>query len=174
MAFTNLQLDPGTLPQAQELALGPMAPAYRFEVLVQWLIVLAPLFALSWLVYLLPLPPEVRSWLTLLPWLVLLLVVLLVWLAMARVAAKGYALREHDLAYRSGLVFRKTTLLPFNRVQHIEVASGPLQRRFGLASLKFYTAGGANVDLKMPGLTAADADRLREFILQRGGGDHRR
>jgi membrane protein YdbS with pleckstrin-like domain len=85
-------------------------------------------------------------------------------------AIKAYALREHDIAYRSGLFFRKTIMLAFNRVQHIEISSGPLQRRFGLASLKFYTAGGSSVDLKMDGLTSQTAKQLRSHIMQRSVG----
>jgi membrane protein YdbS with pleckstrin-like domain len=42
-----------------------------------------------------------------------------------------------------------------------------LQRRFGLASIKFFTAGGSSVDLKIAGLVAEEAERLRAFILQR-------
>ena len=80
------------------------------------------------------------------------------------------AMREHDIAYCSGLFWRKTVMLAFNRIQHIEVSSGPLQRRFGLASLKFFTAGGSSVDLKIDGLKRGRAEQLREYILQRSAG----
>ena len=75
----------------------------------------------------------------------------------------GYALREHDIAYRHGVIFRKTVLLPLNRLQHAEVSSGPLQRRYGLASLKLYTAGASGVDLQIDGLTAERATELRDY-----------
>jgi len=78
---------------------------------------------------------------------------------------KGIALREHDVAYRSGLYWRKTVMLAFNRVQHVEVSSGPLQRKFGLASLKFFTAGGSSIDLKVDGLTHVRAEQMRSYIV---------
>jgi len=80
---------------------------------------------------------------------------------------RAIAVREHDIAYRSGLFFRKTVILACNRVQHIEVSSGPLQRRFGLVSLKFFTAGGSSVDLKVDGLMRDRAEQLRAYILDR-------
>ena len=81
-------------------------------------------------------------------------------------AAKKMALRDHDIAFRSGLWWHKTVLLPRNRVQHIELSSGPLQRKFGLASLKFYTAGGAAVDLQIDGLSHEQAQSLRDHVMQ--------
>jgi membrane protein YdbS with pleckstrin-like domain len=105
------------------------------------------------------------------PPLVVLVASLLTLLVLKQVSKKSYAVRDHDIAYRSGLFWRKTVLLAFDRVQHIEVSSGPLQRQFGLASIKFFTAGGASVDLKIDGLVAADAERLREFILTRSAAD---
>ena len=71
------------------------------------------------------------------------------------------------------MFWRKTTLLLFSRVQHVEVTSGPLQRKFGLASLKFFTAGGSSVDLKIEGLLRDDAENLKEFILRRGAGEQK-
>lgn len=168
MAFTNLAVNPDILPRAQDLELTPMAPAYRREVVVQMMIVFTPIFLSSWIVIMIPVQlPWLKTLLGLVPAMVLLLGGLLTLLALKQISVRGYGLREHDIAYRSGLVWRKLTLLPYNRVQHVEVTSGPLQRRFGLASLKFFTAGGASVDLKMEGLEAADAERLREFILGR-------
>ena len=73
-----------------------------------------------------------------------------------------------------GRRWRKTVLLPFNRVQHAEVSSGPLQRKFGLASLKFFTAGGSSVDLKIDGLMKERAEEIRSFIMEKCGNPHTR
>jgi membrane protein YdbS with pleckstrin-like domain len=168
MAFTNIAVDTAGLPDARELELTPMAPAYRREVITQLLIIFTPIFVVSWLPHLLPIrPPTLALVLESLPAGVLALAAVCTWIALKQAKVKGYALRQHDIVYRKGLVFRKTIALPFNRVQHIEVASGPLQRLFGLASLKFFTAGGSGVDLRMDGLAATDAERLREYLLAR-------
>lgn len=174
MAFTNLQIDTDQLPRAEDLQMQPMAALYQREALTQSLLIIVPLFALSFIPRLFPInPPLLKSLLLLVPLAVLLIGTLLTLLKMKQIKVKAYALRDHDIAYRSGLFWRKTTLLLFSRVQHVEVTSGPLQRKFGLASLKFFTAGGSSVDLKIEGLLRDDAENLKEFILRRGAGEQK-
>jgi membrane protein YdbS with pleckstrin-like domain len=96
---------------------------------------------------------------------VLLLSAIILRLVIRKSRVKGIALREHDIAYRSGLYWRKTVMLAYNRVQHVEVSSGPLQRKFGLASVKFFTAGGSSVDLKVDGLTRERAEQMRAHVI---------
>ncbi len=170
MAFQNLQIDTDDLPQAADLEMEPMAPAYAREVLTEQLLAWGIVFLVSIIPTLL-----LSSWVVLrqfpglTPVIVLFLAALIIPLKMKQVRVKGMAVRELDIAYRSGLFFRKTVMLTYNRVQHIEVTSGPLQRRFGLASLKFFTAGGSSVDLKVDGLMRERAEQLRAYILDRSG-----
>lgn len=84
----------------------------------------------------------------------------------------GYALRERDLHYRRGIIWRSEASLPFNRIQHIEVERGPLERLYGLSTLKFFAAGGGSADLKIPSLPEAEATNLRAFVLEQAGADH--
>lgn len=91
-----------------------------------------------------------------------------VWVRIA-VRRKGYALREHDILYHTGVLWQRVTAIPFNRVQHVETTSGILERLFGLASLVVFTAGGSGGDLRIRGLEACAADRLRDYILGRAG-----
>ena len=79
---------------------------------------------------------------------------------------KSYALREQDLSYASGLVFKKTITQPLLRIQHIELKRGPIERKVGLAKIQVYSAGGAMHTLEVPGLTIEIAESIREFILQ--------
>ena len=81
----------------------------------------------------------------------------------------GYALREHDLLYKSGVFWRTVTAVPFNRIQHVEKSSTPLDRRFQIASLQIFTAGGSGGDLKIHGLPARVAEQIRAFILDKVG-----
>jgi hypothetical protein len=78
--------------------------------------------------------------------------------------AKSFAMRNHDIVYKSGFITLETTLIPFNRVQHIEIHEGVLMRMYDLASLQIFTAGGAMSDLKITGLHKTDAERLKAFI----------
>ncbi len=81
----------------------------------------------------------------------------------------GFVVREKDIVYRSGVFWHKVTAIPFNRVQHVETSSSPLDRRFNLASLKVFTAGGAGGDLKIDGLGNERAEQLRALVLEKAG-----
>lgn len=81
------------------------------------------------------------------------------------VPRRGYAVREHDILYRSGVLWRSVRAIPFNRVQHTKTDSTPLDRRFGLANLSVFPAGGGAH--KVRGLGAETAERLRAFVSAR-------
>ena len=160
MAFINVQVDLADLPEADTLVLEPMAPSYVSEVKTQQLIIWLPLIIASFLPVLL----VQHMVLLLVPVLVLALCAIISSLVIKKSLVKGVALRERDIVYRSGLIWRKMVIIPFNRIQHVEVSSGPLQRKFGLASVKLFTAGGSSVDLKIDGLSTERAEQIRAFI----------
>jgi membrane protein YdbS with pleckstrin-like domain len=81
---------------------------------------------------------------------------------------KLYSLREQDLSYQSGLIFRKTVSQPMLRIQHVELKRGPIDRKIGLAKLQVFSAGGAMHTFEIPGLPIEKAESIRQFIL-----DHR-
>ena len=85
------------------------------------------------------------------------------------VPKKGYAVRDKDILYKSGVFWRTVTAIPFNRIQHVEKSSTPLDRKFNLASLQLFTAGGSGGDLQIHGLPARAAEKLRVFILDKIG-----
>lgn len=76
----------------------------------------------------------------------------------------GYALREKDILFRRGWLIRKTSAIPLKRVQHVSVQSGPLERRYGLASISIYTAGSDEADLSIRGITTETAQQIKEWI----------
>lgn len=84
----------------------------------------------------------------------------------AGVNKKGYAVREHDIIYKTGLLSQKQITIPFNRVQHVEIYEGFLLRLFGLARIEFFTAGGNWGDLKIPGLLINEADKIKAFVIE--------
>ncbi len=76
----------------------------------------------------------------------------------------GYAIREHDLLFRSGWWIQKVRMVPFNRVQHLSIESGMMERQYGLASLCIYTAGAAQADFTVHGLQEVTAQQLKAWI----------
>ena len=106
------------------------------------------------------------GWLWILP--VLIAIPLLSWPPIS-FPRKGYAVRDKDIVYKNGVFWRTVTAIPFNRIQHVEKSSTPLDRRFQLATLQLFTAGGSGGDLKIHGLPTRTAEKMRVFILEKVG-----
>ncbi len=83
----------------------------------------------------------------------------------------SYALRERDIVFKKGWIWKSQTMIPFKRVQHCEVNQSPVERFFELAKLKVYTAGGSASDLSISGLNPQVAERLKHFITTQNGND---
>jgi membrane protein YdbS with pleckstrin-like domain len=81
-----------------------------------------------------------------------------------RYHARGYQMGEDRLRVVRGLIFRSDTVVPFGRVQHIDVHQGPVERLYGLGTLVVHTAGNHNASVSLPGLAHADAMAMREDI----------
>ena len=84
-----------------------------------------------------------------------------------RYRAWGYAEGEEELAIKRGLLVRVRTIVPFGRVQHIDVAQGPIERRYGLATLILHTAGTRGAAVPLPGLKHELAEAMRDRIRAR-------
>ena len=81
-----------------------------------------------------------------------------------RYQARGYQMGGDRLRVVRGLIFRSDTVVPFGRVQHIDVHQGPIERGYGLATLILHTAGNHNASVALPGLGHEDALEMREEI----------
>jgi len=79
----------------------------------------------------------------------------------------GYLERDEDLVVRRGLVFRRLTVVPFGRMQFVDVTAGPVDRLFDLATVQLHTAAAAT-DARIPGLRSADAAQLRDRLAALG------
>jgi membrane protein YdbS with pleckstrin-like domain len=97
-------------------------------------------------------------------------VVLVAWRAFVTVravAAWGYAERDNDLLVRHGLLVRRLSIVPYARMQFVDVTAGPLERAFKLATVQLHTASAAS-DARVPGLRPAEASRLRDRLTALG------
>ena len=84
-----------------------------------------------------------------------------------RFSAWGYAEREDDLLVRRGVLFARLSVVPYGRMQFIDVTAGPLERSFGLATVRMHTAAAAS-DARIPGLDREEAARLRDRLAELG------
>jgi membrane protein YdbS with pleckstrin-like domain len=93
-----------------------------------------------------------------------------VWRAVVHVRAVrawGYAERDNDLLVRHGLLIRHLSIVPYARMQFVDVTAGPLERAFGLATVQLHTAAAAS-DARVPGLPPEEASRLRDRLTALG------
>jgi membrane protein YdbS with pleckstrin-like domain len=99
---------------------------------------------------------------------VLLALAALVWRLIDRnYQAWGYAERADDLLVVRGWLFRRMVVVPYGRMQFVDVTAGPLQRRFDLATVQLHTAAAAS-DARIPGLPPDEAHRLRDTLARLG------
>jgi len=92
---------------------------------------------------------------------------LTVWFQRRRFLAWGYAEREDDLLVRRGVMFSRLSVVPYGRMQFIDVTAGPFERSFGLATVRMHTAAAAS-HARIPGLARVEAARLRDRLAELG------
>ncbi len=143
----------------------PVSPSLaRMRRLVLAVTVLVLVVALAVLALLVPLPVVV--WL---PVLVVLLAVLgFSWALIGRNARWwGYAERDEDLTIKHGVMFRSLVVVPYGRMQYVDVQSGPVEQLFRIASVHLHTAS-PGTSARIPGLAADEAARLRDRLTTQG------
>jgi membrane protein YdbS with pleckstrin-like domain len=86
-------------------------------------------------------------------------------IAYRRWRATTWKLDETGLHLRRGRLFRKEVLVPRSRVQHLDIERGPIERRYGVATLVVHTAGTRQHALRLAGLEDADAVALRDALV---------
>ncbi len=84
-----------------------------------------------------------------------------------RFRAWAYQERDEDLVVSRGVMFRRQSVVPYGRMQFVDVTAGPVERLFKLATVKLHTAAAAS-DARIPGLERQEAARLRDRLAELG------
>jgi hypothetical protein len=162
--FQNELIEPEWLPRSEEHNFTPLPIAYRNVILISAALFLLFLVAgiVAFDVFLdtdheFPLQWALMGW--------AVLVILIIGRILIVFPYKGYAIRQLDISYKKGWLWRSVTTIPFNRVQHCDIKQGLIERQFNLSNLNVYTAGGQNSDLTIPGLEFEMAEKYKAFIL---------
>lgn len=167
MEFLNDQVNIENLPRVESATLTPIAPAYLKILRWEWLIFCTLLaLIIGALLYFLK-PLQQAAWIGGLAGSWALFTAGWYWLQERSFATKAYAIRERDVIYRSGWIIQRTHTCPFNRIQHSAVTVGPLEKKYGLASLVLYTAGSSEADLRIRGLAESTAWTVKEWITKK-------
>jgi membrane protein YdbS with pleckstrin-like domain len=89
------------------------------------------------------------------------------WFLRRRFGAWRYQERHEDLLVARGVMVQRLSVVPYGRMQFVEVTAGPIERLFGLSTVKLHTAAAAS-DARIPGLEQAEAARLRDRLTELG------
>lgn len=165
--FQNPEIDLADLPTADSLEWQGLHAAFIKRLRVHMAIVVMIMvvaFAIPTFIPGVPIAVIITLWTSL----AIVTTAMMTWPALA-VPRRGYAVRDKDIVFRKGVLWRSVTAIPFNRIQHVETSSDPLDRKFDLATLQLFTAGGSGGDLKIDGLGKDVAEQLRAFILKKVG-----
>ena len=92
---------------------------------------------------------------------------LALWFVRRRVRAWSYTERDEDLIVARGVLIRRLSVVPYGRMQFVDVTAGPVERAFRLATVKLHTAAAAS-DARIPGLERDEAARLRDRLAALG------
>lgn len=127
---------------------------------------MAPLLLLIGAVALAP-EPESGIWAAGLAVVWVVVVIWLWWLIGRRVRSFGYAERADDLLVTSGIMFRRLVIVPYGRMQLVDITAGPIDRSLGVATVQLHTAA-ASTQATIPGLPPDEAAGLRDRLAARG------
>jgi membrane protein YdbS with pleckstrin-like domain len=163
-AFNNQALQSTFLPSFQGIPTEPIEKKYLIILLIQKALQLALILGIWFGVQ--EFYPDMDT----VPATLILGGVLALWLASTVLIivvfpTRKFLVRTHDVTYEQGKLFYSVTTIPINRIQHVSLGQGPLERLFNLAHLNIYTAGGNQSDLSLPGLKYDLAENLKDHLL---------
>lgn len=162
--FTNNQVDVSLLPSIDDVTYQPLEKSYRTMLFVVSLpMIFFLMVATVVMVWMLD-APQWTFFASLGFWALIAIVQVL--FIFKGYPCKGYALREKDIVYKKGWLYKQHITIPFSRIQHVDIKEGIVERAFELSHLNIYTAGGQSSDLSIPGLKPEDSRRLRSFIVR--------
>jgi hypothetical protein len=163
--YSNEQILSSQLPTFEDLNFESISKSAMYvDFIVIGIIFLIVLLASSMTILLVE---EVKPYAILILGGILLLMAAVFYIEWKSFKYRGFALRELDLLFKSGWIWKSTTIVPFNRVQHIEIHQGPIDKLFELSTLNIFTAGGSSSDLEIDGLTPQQAANIKAFIISK-------
>lgn len=168
--FTNTTIDLDTLPKYEEVIFQKLQPKY-WNVIVINLMIFTLILLGAVVITFISVYSSNETDLGAGFYIAILVAALVIilfsfWMNRISFQKRGFVIREKDLLYRSGILSTTTTIVPFNRIQHIAVNEGMFSRMYDLASLEIYTAGGSTSDLRISGIEKENAHNIKEFLMK--------
>ena len=171
MEFSNQQIEESELPSVLDIKYRPVQKKHRTVSIIASTIFVLIILAIPLTINILSGDTWFYDHIVYILGIWILLYCFLILISFKGYQHKGYAMRERDIIFKEGWIWRSSTIVPFNRIQHTEIDQGPIERLFRLSKLKIFTAGGSSSDLKIPGLLPDTANRLKDYIQLKVGRD---
>lgn len=163
--FSNETINLEELPKYEEIVL--IAPHRSYWKVIVIDIVISLMVAGIGLAILFFIKENIRPYLYIAIIAYLVIAILLFLLFRLSFKKRGYALREKDIVYKSGVIAETTTIVPINKIQHVAIAEGIFSRFYGLATLQIYTASGLSGHIHIAGVPIEKAKLIKEALLKR-------
>ena len=166
--FENEVLEIDSLPKYEEVELRSFAPNYLLKRNISttiWVIIIAVGITISY--------NFAEEFQIFVPFVGAAFFLIIIWSYISNYQwykKSGYAVRERDIIFKRGFLFEKTTVVPFNRVQHVSTNRGVMDKMLNLSTLNVFTAGGSGSDVTLPGLLPETASSLKETLAARMSG----
>ena len=169
MEFSNEQISLHDLPQISRVTFTSLHERFAAVRLGALLAIYSILLSVGTLVFLFV--PGVKEFLSSFPGAGLLiaapiLMILRAWFVYASTKAIHYSIRQHDVILQSGVFWKKEVTQPLKRIQHVELTRGPIDKRFGLANVRLFSAGTARSTFKIPGVEFQIAAQIKQYVLE--------
>lgn len=163
--FSNETIDLAALPKYEEIVLT--APHRNYWKVIVIDIVICLMVAGIGLAILFFNKENIRPYLNIAIAAYSIIAILLFLLFRVNFKKRGYALREKDIVYKSGVIAETTVIVPINKIQHVAIAEGIFSRMYGLATLQIYTASGQSGHINIAGIPIEKAKLIKEALLKR-------
>jgi membrane protein YdbS with pleckstrin-like domain len=163
--FSNEQIDLNQLPKHEEVKLSRPHPSYWRVIVINICLFLLVLGGAIAVLIVLDPPPHINLYYYIIGYIAVAVSLFLLYRASFR--KRGFALREKDIIFKSGIIAETTTIVPLNRIQHVALDEGIFSRIFKLGKLQIYTAGGLSGHLMIAGIEIEKAKSMKELLLRK-------
>jgi len=161
--YSNNTIDTIALPRFEDVELTPLEPSYLKVIRLNIALIFVILTIGSGVAFYFV--EELHNYWLPITAAYIIIVILSILFSSISFSNRGFAFRNHDVIYRSGVISLNTTIIPYNRVQHVALHEGFISRYFRLASVEIFTAGGDQSDIRISGIEKEHAEKIKQLLM---------
>ena len=167
MEYNNPHIPITAIPQYQEIPLQHVETDYKKVLYFNWGMVFTIMIGILVVVYITN--KELHNWWLIAAAALIVICSIAVTVASIEIGFKNrlWAVRDKDILFKKGWLFRSTHIIPLTKIQHCIVKTGPISRRYKLASIRFMTAASHERDISINGLTQENAEKIKGWIMEK-------